>query len=195
MERVKKYIDKKPSAALPWLLKAKIHMANALILVADANQAATNSTRQLQVADVPATAENIAQAEAALTKAIELNPDLPVGYQMLAKVYVWSNKQQQALARLNALVGRTNDVMALTQIGMIHEQMQDFPAARDAYERVLKVDVNAFEALNNLANLYCQRLGEPNRAYELAEKARRLRPSNPFADDTLGWIVYKRKDY
>src|SRR6201981_3437544 len=73
--------------------------------------------------------------------------------------------------------------------------MQDYRAARDAYERVLKVEPNAFEALNNLANLYAQRLGELDRANELAEKARRLDPYSPFCADTLGWIVYKRGDY
>jgi tetratricopeptide (TPR) repeat protein len=195
MERIKKQIDKNPAVPVPWLLKAKIHMANALLLVIKANRKAPNGSAELQLADVPSAAQDVTQAEAALVKAIDLNPDLPTGYQMLAKLYVMSNKQQQALARLNALVAKTNDVPALTQIGIIQEQLRDFPAARDAYERVLKVDPQAFEALNNLANLCAERFGQLDRAYDLANKAKRLQPNSPFAADTLGWIVYKRGDY
>lgn len=194
-ERVQKQIDKDPRAAVPWLLMAKIHLSKASAEVAKQNQGRAPALAKLQLADVPAVQEEVKQAEAALLKAIELDSNLPTSYQLLAGLYVASRKQQQALDRLNSLVSRTNDVGALTQIAMILDQMKNFPAARDAYERVLKLKPNSFECLNNLAYIRAERLGEVEQGYRLVQKAANLRPGDPSVADTLGWILYRRGDY
>jgi tetratricopeptide (TPR) repeat protein len=135
------------------------------------------------------------QAEAAYSKAIELNPQLPGAYLDLARLYLNSHQEQQALDRLNALVAKTNDLSALQEIGEIHQSRGRYDDARVAYERVLSNNPNFGPALNNLAYLDSEFLGNVDRALQLAETARNLRPSDPNAADTLGWILYKKHEY
>src|SRR5262249_11609865 len=68
-------------------------------------------------------------------------------------------------------------------------------AARDAYEQVLKVNANFALALNNLAVIYSEQLGQPDKAFDLAKKAREASPNEPHTADTFGWISFKRGDY
>ena len=78
---------------------------------------------------------------------------------------------------------------------MIQEQLKNFAAARDAYEKLLSVAPNSPLALNNLAVLYSEHLGQLDKAYDLAQKAREAVPNEPHIADTLGWILFKKGDY
>lgn len=193
--RVQKEIDSEPKAAVPWLLLAKIHITAAEAEVTKANLAQPAGSRPLLWADVPAVQADAHEAEQALIKAISLGPDLPTSYYLLARLYVALNKQQLALGRLTDFVARTNDVTSWMQIGVIHEQMTNYPAARDAYEQVLKINPNSGAAINNLAYLYAEKLNDLDRAYNMAQKAVRLRPADPAVSDTLGWVLYQRGDF
>jgi tetratricopeptide (TPR) repeat protein len=134
-------------------------------------------------------------AAADLQRAIELDPGLQYAYLHLAEIYLKTNQTEKALERLRALVAKTDSKSAWMTIGMILEQLKNFDAARDAYERLLKLDPNFEPALNNLAFIYCESLGQPEKAYDLAKKARNLAPDEPNAADTLGWILFRRGDY
>ena len=46
-----------------------------------------------------------------------------------------------------------------------------------------------------MAYLYSEPLRQPDKAYALAEKARRLQPNDPSVADTLGWILFQRAEY
>jgi tetratricopeptide (TPR) repeat protein len=194
--RVQREVEKDPRAAPPRLLMAKVHISKAEALVAkeDAKMPA-GSRPPLRIADVPAAQDDARQAEAALLKAIELDPNQTTAHQMLAKLYVATNRQKQALELVNSFVARTNDPGSLMLIGLIQEAVKDFPAARDAYEKLLSLSPNADVAMNNLAYLYAEHLGQLDRAYELAQKASRLQPDDPSTADTLGWVLYRRGDY
>jgi exosortase C (VPDSG-CTERM-specific) len=194
--RIQQLIDKNAAAAQPWLLMARIHLAQAMALVRqESAKRPAPAPAKLRFADVPATQPEVDQAEKALLKAIELDPNLQPAYPLLAQLYVSSNKHQQALDRLSNLVAKTNDVTALMEIGMIHDELKQFSAARDAYEKVIAVDPNFTPALNNLAYLYSEPLRQPDKAYALAEKARQLLPNDPSVADTLGWIHFQRAEY
>ena len=43
--------------------------------------------------------------------------------------------------------------------------------------------------------MYADHLNNSERALELASKARELDPNSPEVADTLGWILFGRKDY
>jgi tetratricopeptide (TPR) repeat protein len=193
-ERVAQLIKKYPTAAALQMLLASIHLTQAGAVVAKANEKNTTGP-ELRLGDVPAARENINQAEAALLKAIEMSPDYRPTYQSLASLYISSNRAQEAIDRLNALLSRTNDTVCLLERGVIEEQMKDYSAARDTYEKVLKAQPNAIGALNNLALLYAEHLGQLDKGCQLAEKARQLQPNNAYIADTLGWILYRRGDY
>jgi tetratricopeptide (TPR) repeat protein len=164
---VETQISQTPKAAEPWEIMAKIDVAQT----------------------------NLARAETALLKAIDLNPDLPSSYLMLAQVYYRGTNYQPALLKLTTLVARTNDPTAFLQIGAIHEELKEFEAARVAYEKVLGINKQSIPALNNLAYIYAVRLNKIDRAYELAQRARELRPYDPHVEDTLGWVLYEKGDF
>ena len=80
-------------------------------------------------------------------------------------------------------------------LALVYERMQDYPKARDAYEKLLSIDPNFVVALNNLAYLYTEQLNDLDKAYELARKARDLKGEDAAIGDTLGWVLYKRGEY
>lgn len=168
MERVKQRMEKNPKEAQPWLLIAKTHLAQ-------------KDTRQ---------------AEVALLQAMELDPHLQMPYLLLARLYVDANKHQQALERLNGLVAKaTNNITALMQIALIHDALTNYPAARDNYLKILAVNPRFVPAVNNLAYLCSERLGQLDQGYRYAEQARELLPNDPATADTLGWILYQKGEY
>jgi tetratricopeptide (TPR) repeat protein len=139
---------------------------------------------------------DFAHAEADLSKALELNPNLEPAYLLLAQLYVASNKQDLAIAKLNAFVEKNDrDIPALMQLALLQERLTHFDAARDAYEKVLTVNPNLATALNNLAVIYSDNLGQIDKAYDLAKKARAAAPNEPHIADTLGRIAFKKGDY
>jgi tetratricopeptide (TPR) repeat protein len=166
MDRVQKLIDKDPKLAQPWAIRGKIYLAQ----------------------------RDFAHAESDLLKAIELDPNLEPAYQLLAQLYVASNRQEEAIAKLTAFVENNKAVPALMQLAMINEQVKHFDAARDAYEKLLTVAPNFPLALNNLAVLYSEHLGQLDKAYDLAKRAQEA-ANEPHINDTLGWILFKRGDY
>ena len=90
---------------------------------------------------------------------------------------------------------KNKSVPALMQLAMLQEQKKDFPAARDAYEKLLTIAPRFPSALNNLAVLYSEHLGELDKAYDLAKRANEAAPNEPHLADTLGWILFKKGDY
>jgi putative PEP-CTERM system TPR-repeat lipoprotein len=167
LDRVRNLIDANPNAADLLALRAKIHVAQ----------------------------PDLARAEADLLQAIEIDPQFEAAYLLLVQVYMDMDRQEDAIAKLNAFIARRKDVPALMQLARIQEQRKNYPAARDAYEQLLAVSANFVPAVNNLAVIYSERLGQPDRAYELAAKARDLAPDDPHSADTLGWITFKKRDY
>jgi tetratricopeptide (TPR) repeat protein len=170
IERVQKLIDKDPKLAQPWALRAKIYLAQ----------------------------RDFAHAEQDLLKAIDLDPKLEPAYQLLAQLYVASNRQEEAIAKLSAFVENNKSAQAapaLMQLATIQEQLKHFDAARDAYEKLLTVAPNSLLALNNLAVIYSEHLGQLDKAYDLAKRASEAAPNEPHLADTLGWILFKKGDY
>ncbi len=168
LQLVQPQLEKNPKLAGPQILRGQIFMA----------QGDTQS------------------AEAALLKAVELQPDGETAHMLLARLYMGSKQNQKAMGELQiAATKNTNDVTPLLMIGMIHNDAQEYQAARDAYEKLLLINPKFSPALNNLAYLYTEFLDNPDRAYELAQIARQLMPNDSSSADTLGWILCKRGQY
>ncbi len=165
--RVEALIKNFPGAPDPWLFRARLRLA----------------TRDL------------AGAEADLLKAIDLDPGSQYAYLHLAQLYLQQGAARKALPKLEAAAAQTRSVGTYMLAGMIHAQLGDFDAARQAYEQLLARDSKFVPALNNLAALYNEKLGQPEAAYRLAKSARDLAPDNPAVADTLGWILFQKGDY
>jgi tetratricopeptide (TPR) repeat protein len=167
LERVQKQIDRDPKLAQAWAVRGKIYFAQ----------------------------QDYTHAEADLLKAIELDPKLEAAYQLLAQVYVASKWHEKAIEKLNAFLDKNKSVPTLMQLALIHEQLKQYDAARDVYEKLLAIAPNFALALNNLAVLYSDRLDQLDKAYALANRAREVAPNEPFIADTLGWILFKKGEY
>jgi tetratricopeptide (TPR) repeat protein len=168
LQRTQTLIDRRPKLAGPRLLQAQIYLAE----------------------------HDTTRAEAASLKALELEPGSQVAYLMLAQVYVDTKQDQKALDALQRdLQANPFDTGALMRIGEIEEQQKDYTAARDTYEKLLAIAPQSAQAMNNLACLYSERFGQIDKAYALATKARELRPYDSNVADTLGWVLYRMKQY
>jgi len=172
LDHAQKLIEQDPKQAQAWALRGKIYLAQ----------------------------RDFTRAEPDIQKAIELNPKLEPAYLLLAELYVASNKQEQAIEKLTTFVDNNKDdknriAPALLQLAFIQQNLKHFNEARDDYEKVLASAPNFAPALNNLAVLYADNLGQPDKAYDLAKRARENAPADPHSADTLGWILYKRGDY
>jgi tetratricopeptide (TPR) repeat protein len=166
-KNVQKEIDRNPTNYGAWILQAKVLIASK---------------------DVP-------QAEAALQKAISIEPKVPTPYIALAQLYIANQQQKEALDKLTALVSLTNDVAALTLIGEIHNQAHEYDLARQSYEKALKINPQFGSAINNLAYLDSEHFNDLDKALALAETNRALFPHDPHIADTLGWILFKKHEY
>ena len=195
LDLVKKQLERSPTNAVLWLLEAKVHMAQAAGYVILAGSKTPAGRPKPKIDDVPAAKPLLDQTEAALKKALELDSNLREGYLELAHFYVDCGKQRQALDELTGLVAKTNIIRAFMMIGQIHDALKEYPDACDAYEKLLSIQPNYTDALNNLAYDYSEYLNQPDKAYKRAERARELSPFDPYTADTLGWVLFKRAEY
>mgnify|MGYP001236528817 CR=1 FL=1 len=139
---------------------------------------------------------NLPEAERALLKAVEVAPDYRPAHSELARIYVATGRQKQAIERLESVVkANPRDIIPLMQLALLHSALTNYTEARKTYERILEIQPRYGPALNNLAWLLAENLGELDRAYELARRAVDLQPGEPASSDTLGWILFKRGDY
>ncbi len=136
------------------------------------------------------------QAESTLKQTIAMAPDFLPAYLMLARLYAADNENEKALADLSAaLAKKPDDVESLMLMGMIYNAGKDYDHARQAYEKLLAVAPDNDKALNNLAYLYAQNLGQLDKGYQLARHALDLNSTNSSTADTLGWILYQQGQY
>src|SRR6202043_554183 len=117
-------------------------------------------------------------------------------YNLLRSIYLAEKKLPQAISELEAKLDKNpNDAQALLLAARIYEETKDYSKARDAYEKLLTLFPDAVIGLNNLAYLYLERFNKADKAYELAQNAHSLQPTDGMVAYALGWTLYKRGDY
>lgn len=136
---------------------------------------------------------DLAAAEAALRKAVDLDPTQLEGYHVLGQILVRQNKLDQALKAYEERVAeRPNDVGGHTMIGMIQLVQGNMPAARERFEKVLSIDPRSSIAANNLAYMDAEAGTNLDVALNRAQAAKAAQPDDANVSDTLGWVYVKR---
>ncbi|HEY5041755.1 MAG TPA: tetratricopeptide repeat protein, partial [Verrucomicrobiae bacterium] len=136
------------------------------------------------------------KAEATLLKAVQLDPKNLGAYLFLTQLYTQAKQPQKALKELDSVFAQSpTNLPALLLAATIYNDNKDYKNAEANYEKLLQVDPNFTAAINNLAYMDSEFLGKLDRAYELAQHAHELLPSDPSVEDTLGWICVKRGAY
>ena len=98
-------------------------------------------------------------------------PTSAPAYLLQAQLYLASNKQDEAIAKLSALVEKNNDPRALMLLALIQTSLKHFDAARDAYEKVLAIAPNSALALNNLAAIYSDQFGQVDKGLRARQES------------------------
>jgi exosortase len=146
--------------------------------------------------DVQRIRGDLAAAEAAYLKALELESRLIAAYLRLGDLYARQGGYDRALTKLEgALSLDPRHLAALTLSGVIYERRANFARAEEAYGKALAVDSRFAPAANNLAYLLTVRGGDKERALQLARTAKEAAPDDPNVSDTLGWVLYQRGAY
>ena len=172
LDRVQPLIEKDSNSAQAFGIRGKVYLAQA----------------------------DFSRAEPDFVKAIELDPKFQGAYLLLAQLYVASNRHEQAIAKLSEAIDKNKDnqtttIPARMHLAQLQQNLKRYDAARDTYEKLLAVSPNLPPALNNLAVLYSENLGQLDKGYDLAKKASEAAPNEPHFADTLGWIEFKRRNY
>ncbi|MDQ8187871.1 tetratricopeptide repeat protein [Pelagicoccus sp. SDUM812002] len=132
----------------------------------------------------------------ALDTSIKLDGNNRTARTLYARILLAQGKEDEALTQYRAMLDNNpDDIEARMTIATLYERTKRFSLAAEEYEQILKVNDASIQALNNLAYLYSTAISNPERAFDLAEKARALSPDNPYLADTFGWILFKRGDY
>ena len=136
-----------------------------------------------------------AKAETDLLMAADLNPQLETSYLLLARLYLAMNEPARAAEKLSISLEHNKTAPALLLLGIIQEHLKNRAAAQGTYEKLLADFPDFAPAMNNLAAIYSADPDRLEKAYELAKRATELDPNNPFTADTLGWILFKKREY
>ncbi len=117
---------------------------------------------------------------------------------ILIALFRIDNHYQEAFTRLEALIASSSDdqerTELLRELGDVHQVAEQTNLACRAYEDAIKYGEDNWIALNNLAYLLCDPLGEYERARAFAVRA--VAAAESFATlDTLGWIQVGMGDY
>ena len=191
----------------PGNLEALIHLAEldgadgqpqaALRRVQEQSEKYPNSLpHQLLLAELYLDQKQFDSAGAILLKLPQSGPGSEGVAALLARVYARANQHGQALAKLDhALAKDPKDGALLMQKALILTEIKEYEKARDVYEKLLGFNPQNPLVLNNLAYLYSENLGKLDKAAQFARKARELNPLDPSIADTLGWILFKQREY
>jgi Tfp pilus assembly protein PilF len=134
-----------------------------------------------------------ARAEAALKRAIELDPELISSYRALARFYARTGRSQQTIETYEqALEVKPDQPQVHHFLGVLYEHGGQVDRAVEHYEQAIRYEPNLGEAKNNLAYIFAERGENLDRALDLAQEAKALMPDNASAADTLGWVLYRR---
>ncbi|HEX8558571.1 MAG TPA: tetratricopeptide repeat protein [Pyrinomonadaceae bacterium] len=152
-----------------------------------------------------------ARAEAAMRRAVELDPDFVAAYSALAEVYFGraeqasqQNRGDEASRLFDQAVGeykkiterRNDDFTAFRNIGLIEARRNNLDVAAEYYRRVLAIRPDEPVASNNLAALYAEHgKGNADEAMRLGQDVVRRFPNEPGFADTLGWVYYRKGLY
>jgi tetratricopeptide (TPR) repeat protein len=141
------------------------------------------------------------EAEATMQKALQTGSAFVRSNdarRFLATSPLWNNpaKAKQASGQVQEML-KTDPVYvpALMAAAVIYEQQGNLNAAQQAFESALGRFPQFAPASKLLASLYAEGLGDFQKAYEPALKAREAYPDDPDVAKTLGIVTYRRGDY
>ena len=115
---------------------------------------------------------------------------------MLAGLDFGEGKLDEARRTLTALLStdpRNADAQML--LGQVEEASSKYGDAIEHYTKAVEANDTHIYALNNLAFALSRNSQQLDEALKYAQKARELAPESSQAQDTLGWVYYRKGLY
>lgn len=138
------------------------------------------------------------QAEAALSRGLELQPDSPIPYQHLADYYLQLDRTAEALGICQQGLDRfPQDLDLQMMLAQISARLGNTHDAIRIYEDILfrRPDLDLVDY--KLARLLASQDKDQaswQRSLEIVHRLRRDMPSDPLLLDTLGWVHFRAQD-
>lgn len=115
--------------------------------------------------------QDLEEAKKALEKAIKLNPNDPIGHEMLGETFKRLGKNDEAIKQLRMVLKiHPDDIDSLVNIGAIYTSSGRYKLAEETFENVLKKNPNYIYALFHYGDLEAKR-GNIEKAKTLLIKA------------------------
>ncbi|MEY2396372.1 MAG: hypothetical protein QOF94_2717, partial [Acidobacteriaceae bacterium] len=135
-------------------------------------------------------------ADAAFTKAIELDKNNSDALLKLAQTQAAEGSVSQALATYQqSIKDHPKEISFYLLAGMMYESQSNWDQAKVMYQQALNIQHDNPLASNNLAYVMLQQGGNVDVALAMAQTARRGMPDSPNAADTLGWAYFQKGVY
>jgi Flp pilus assembly protein TadD len=131
-----------------------------------------------------------ALAEAHLRQALQISPDEPRGYEILATVLRQTGRLAEARTCYETLVRlKPGQAACHLNLGTLLLELKDYPAAVLALKAALEIDPRQPQALANLSRFYLSARQEAPEALALSRRLVEVRPA-AASYDLLGWACY-----
>lgn len=140
--------------------------------------------------------KDLKDAEAAFTKAVELDRNNTDALIKLGEVQSADGRSEEAIATYQrALHDNPREANFYVLLGELFQAKHDWSKAQEWYQKALEFRQNDPIVSGNLAAIMVEDGGNLDVALSLAETARRELPDSPSAADTLGWVYYQKGAY
>lgn len=127
--------------------------------------------------------------------AVKTSPNFFPALYAIAELSIMSGDTKNALKYYEKAGQIKKDPGVLVKLGILNERSNKFDKASIYYDELIKFHPNLFIGYNQQAWLYARQGKNLDKAIELAKKADQLQPGNASILDTLGWLLYRTKDY
>lgn len=151
----------------------------------------------LQLLDIFVRQEDFLSAEQHMNRVRLRYPDQSEAlYVLHGQTLIKHEHLQQAEQVLNeGLTNFPTSTRLLFTRAMLNNERQRLPATERDLRQILKQDSDNVAALNSLGYILADRTQRYSEAYELLEKALRLKPDDAAIIDSMGWLHYRTGKY
>jgi tetratricopeptide (TPR) repeat protein len=138
---------------------------------------------------------NKKQAQAALERAVGINPGLAESRTNLGNIYLQDEKVDEAIRQYRAALQISpDDAKVRNNIGNAYFKKGWLNEATTEYERAIKLDPNLTDAYKNAATIYCQQK-QYGRAEQRLRTAIEIEPKNAGLYLQLGQVYRERGEF
>ncbi|MCW7482215.1 tetratricopeptide repeat protein [Leptospira kanakyensis] len=134
-------------------------------------------------------------AVSVLSETIKENPN-PTHYYLRGLAYFQLSKYKESVDDFTAAIKiDPNNFNYYFYRATAFDKLKQFSDTESDLKTTLSLNPNASNAMNYLGYLYAEKDINPEEATKLLNQAISLEPDNPAFQDSLGWVLYRKKDF